>query len=213
MDSQWLKAFLSDPALRLMGHGQAEADLNLGLGWLYYAQVRILRPRHVVCIGSWRGFAPMVMAKGLADNGDNGRVTFIDPSLVDDFWSDAEKTKKWFSSFGLNNIDHFRFTTQEFVQTEAYRQLPGVGILFVDGFHSAEQARFDHEAFVDLLEPAGCVFFHDGVRRKASKIYGADKPYVHTVCDYIEELRSRKELQVFDFPLSDGVAMVSRRTS
>lgn len=211
MDSEWLKALLSEPTLQKMGHGQTEADLNLGLGWLYYAQVRILRPKHVVCIGSWRGFAPMVLAKGLADNGENGRVTFIDPSMVDDFWADADKTRKWFASFGLDNIDHFRYTTQEFVQTEAYSQLQPIGVLFVDGFHSAEQARFDHEAFAHSMAPESCILFHDGVRRKKSGIYGADRMYVHTVCDYIEELRARADLQVMDFPLADGVAMVSRR--
>ncbi len=213
MDSEWLKALLSEPTLKMMGHGQTEADLNLGLGWLYYAQVRILRPKHVVCIGSWRGFAPMVLAKGLADNGENGRLTFIDPSMVDDFWADADKTRKWFASFGLDNIDHFRCTTQEFIQTEAYSQLQPVGVLFVDGFHSAEQARFDHEAFVHSMAPESCILFHDGVRRKESGIYGADRTYVHTVCDYIEELRTRPDLQVMDFPLADGVAMVSRRVS
>lgn len=211
MNSAWLKQLLSHPELTQMGHGQSESDSNLGLGWLYYAQVRISRPRHVVCIGSWRGFVPIVLARGLKDNGDNGRVTFIDPSMVDNFWADPEKTQQWFNSFGLDNIDHFRYTTQEFVQSDTYRRLPRVGILFVDGFHSAEQAKFDHEAFVHLLEPESCVFFHDGVRRKTSKIYGPDKAYEHTVCDYIDELRSRPELQVYDFGLADGVAMVARR--
>ncbi len=211
MDNQWLETFLADPKLLRMGHGQSASDLNLGLGWLYYAQVRILKPKHIVCIGSWRGFAPMVLAKGLADNAEGGRVSFIDPSMVDNFWADADKTRQWFASFGLDNIDHFRCTTQEFVESAAYRQMREVGILFVDGFHSAEQARFDHEAFMHLLEPGACVFFHDGVRKKNSGIYGADKAYVHTVCDYIDELRSRTDLQVFDFPLADGVAIVSSR--
>lgn len=211
MNSVWLKQFLSHPELTKMGHGQSEKDLNIGLGWLYYAQVRITRPKHIVCIGSWRGFVPMVLARGLLDNAENGRLTFIDPSLVDDFWADPEKVRQWFASFGLDNIDHFRCTTQEFVNSDSYKQLAKVGILFIDGFHSAEQAKFDHEAFIHLLETESCVFFHDGVRRKQSDIYGSDKPYVHTVCDYIEELRSRPDLQVFDFTLADGVAMVSKR--
>ncbi len=155
----------------------------------------------------------MVLAKGLKDNAEQGRVTFIDPSMVDDFWRDPQRTTAWFAKFGLDNIDHFCCTTQEFVQTDHYRQLQAVGILFVDGFHSAEQARFDHEAFMHLLEPGGCVFFHDGVRRKISRIYGADRSYEHTVCDYMDELRSRRDLQVIDYPLSDGVAMVSTRTA
>lgn len=213
MNTEWLRKLLSNPDLTKMGHGQSESDLNIGLGWLYYAQVRILQPRHIVSIGSWRGFVPMVLAKALTDNAQNGRVTFIDPSMVDDFWADPEKVQHWFASFGLDNIDHFRCTTQEFISTDAYRQLAQIGILFVDGFHSAEQAKFDHEAFMHLLEPQSCVFFHDGVRKKNSRIYGSDKAYEHTVCDYIEELRARDELQVYDFSLADGVAMVGKRAT
>ncbi len=211
MDNNWLKKFLSHPDLIKMGHGQCETDSNIGLGWLYYAQVRILRPLHIVCIGSWRGFVPMVLAKGLVDNAQNGRVTFIDPSLVDDFWIDTEKVRLWFTSFGLDNIDHFRYTTQEFVNTEWYRKMSNIGILFVDGFHSADQAKFDYEAFEHLLVPGGCAFFHDAVRKKISGIYGFDKAYEHTVCDYIKKLRSNEDLQVYDFSLADGVAMVSKR--
>lgn len=213
MDNQWLRTLLSNPLLTKMGHGQTESNLNLGLGWLYYAQVRILQPKHIVCVGSWRGFAPMVLAKGLRDNGEGGRVTFIDPSLVDDFWAHPGKVRAWFSSFGLDNIDHFKGTTQEFVVSSRYKKLPKVGILFIDGFHSADQARFDHEAFALLLEPNSCIFFHDGVRKKVSRIYGPERVYEHTVCDYVEELRLRNELQVFDFGLSDGVSMVSRRVA
>ena len=194
-----------------MGHGQSEQDLNLGLGWLYYAQVRINRPKHIVCIGSWRGFAPIVLAKGLQDNKEGGHLTFIDPSFVDDFWANPEKTKSWFMSFGIDNINHFRNTTQEFIETYAYRNLEKIGVLFIDGFHSAEQARFDHEAFKPYLTPDATVFFHDGVRKKISKIYGEEKSYEHTVCEYIKDLRSREEFQVVDFYLSDGVVMVSPR--
>jgi predicted O-methyltransferase YrrM len=211
MNTEWLKLLLSRPELNKMGHGQCGSDLNIGLGWLYYAQVRILRPRHIVCIGSWRGFVPLVLGKGLVDNAQNGRVTFIDPSMVDDFWSEPEKVRAWFASFGLNNIDHHRCTTQEFLKTDSYEKLDRVGILFVDGFHSAEQAKFDHEAFMPLLEPESCVFFHDAVRKKMSGIYGPGKAYEHTVCDYIEELRTRTDLQVFDHSLADGVAIVSQR--
>lgn len=213
MDPEWIEQLFSHHELLEMGHGQTPEDLNIGLGWLYYAQVRILRPRHVVCIGSWRGFAPMVLAKALLDNRQGGRLTFIDPSLVDDFWADPVRTQDWFRSFGIDNIEHHRCTTQDFVRSAAFGLLPAVGMLFVDGFHTAEQARFDHEAFMPLLEPDGCVFFHDAVRRKTSRIYGKDRHYEQTVCDYIGELRLRSDLQVMEFPLASGVALVSRRVA
>jgi len=208
MDQQWIGRVLGHPELCTMGHGQRPSDGNLGLGHLYYALGRTQRPAHVVCIGSWRGFVPLVLGKALQDNREGGRITFIDPSLVDDFWADAERTRAWFSSFGIDNVEHHRHTTQEFVGTAAYRALEPVGMLFVDGYHTAEQARFDHEAFEPLLAQDATVLFHDSIRPKRTRIYGEDKVYVHSVHTYIDELKCRPGLQVMDFPLDSGVTLV-----
>ena len=181
-----------------------------GWGWLYYGLARVVRPARAVCIGSWRGFVPIVLGQALKDNGEGGRITFIDPSLVDDFWTDPQRTRAWFESFGLDNVEHHRLTTQEFVATEAYRGLGTVGLLFVDGYHTAEQARFDHEAFADRLADDACVFFHDSTRPQKSGMYGKDKRYVHSVHSYMDELKRRPELQVIDFPYDSGVTLVRR---
>ena len=44
-----------------------------------------------------------------------------------------------------------------------------------------------------------------------SLIYGEDRPYVHTVHRYIDELQQRADLQVMDFALASGVTIVRRR--
>jgi predicted O-methyltransferase YrrM len=194
-----------------MGHGQRVEDANIGLGWLYYALVRVERPAHAVCIGSWRGFVPIIIAQAMRDNGEGGRVTFIDPSLADDFWADPDRTRAWFASFGLDNIAHHQMTTQQYAQSLDHRTGTPVSMLFVDGFHSAEQARFDHEAFAWRLTEDAVVLFHDSIRRKISSIYGEDKPYVHTVHEYIDVLQQRSDLQVIDFALDSGVTLVRRR--
>lgn len=208
MTTDWAQKILAHPELRRMGHGQRRADGNLGLGWLYYGLVRIERPKRVVCIGSWRGFVPIVLASALRDNGEGGRLTFIDPSLVDDFWRDAQRTRDWFESFGLDNVEHHLSTTQDFVGSEAFQALDPVGLLFVDGFHSEEQARFDHEAFVEKLSDQAVVLFHDSIRPALTGIYGPDATYVHTVYRYMDELALRDDLQLMDFPLSSGVTAV-----
>ena len=211
MNSDWLGRILGHAELRAMGHGQRLEDANLGLGWLYYALARIERPPHAVCIGSWRGFVPIVLAQALRDNGEGGRVTFIDPSLADDFWADPERTRAWFAGFGLDNVDHHRLTTQQYVETAEHRSGSPVSMLFVDGYHSAEQARFDHEAFASRLTKDAVVLFHDSIRPKTSMIYGEDNPYVHTAHLYIDELQRRADLQVMDFTLDSGVTIVRRR--
>lgn len=210
MTFDWVSALLAKPDLRTMGHAQRLEDDNLGLGWLYYALARVIRPMRAVCIGSWRGFVPIVLGQALRDNGDGGRITFIDPSLVDDFWADARHTREWFASFGLDNVEHHRATTQEFVGSDAYRALGGIGLLFVDGYHTAEQARFDHEAFAERLSDDAFVFFHDSVRPRSSKLYGEDRRYTHDVYRYMDELKCRPELQVMDFPMDSGVTLVRR---
>lgn len=207
----WTRQLLADPAMARMGHGQRADDANLGLGWVYYGLARALRPRSVVVIGSWRGFVPLVFARALADNLEGGEVVFIDPSLVDDFWSDAARVGAHFLRFGVANIRHHRATTQEFTESTAYRELGEVGMLFIDGLHTAEQARFDYEAFRDRLAPGALVLFHDTLRVRTSRIYGDDKPYEHRVKDFVEQLRADPALELLSLPVGDGLTLLRRR--
>ncbi|MBF2098046.1 MAG: class I SAM-dependent methyltransferase, partial [Gloeomargaritaceae cyanobacterium C42_A2020_066] len=119
----WIAQIYTYPELLGMGHAQRLEDLNLGLGWLYYALPRILRCQTVVVIGSYRGFVPLVLGRALQDNKVSSQVIFIDPSFVDEFWNEPEKVKSYFLQFEVENIRHFRCTTQEFVRTDAYQCL------------------------------------------------------------------------------------------
>ena len=207
----WTRQLLADPEMSRMGHGQRMEDSNLGLGWVYYGLARALRPASVVVIGSWRGFVPLVLGRAVADNLEGGRVHFIDPSLVDDFWSDATRVEAHFLRFGVANISHHRATTQEFVQGDAFRALDEIGMLFIDGLHTAEQARFDYEAFRDRLAPGALVLFHDTLRVRTSRIYGDDKPYEHRVKDFVASLRADPTLELLELPVGDGLTMLRRR--
>jgi predicted O-methyltransferase YrrM len=208
--TDWISKLFEHPELTRMGHGQRIEDSNLGLGWLYYALARALRPTAAVVIGSYRGFVPLVLGKALADNLENGRVYFIDPSLVDGFWKDPQAVAEHFAGLGVRNIRHFHMTTQQFVQTEAYRSLEPVGLVFVDGYHSEEQARFDYEAFQGRLAPNGIMLFHDSVRVRTSRIYGPDRPYEHRVKCLMDRLKQDARLQVFDLPFFDGITLVRK---
>lgn len=204
----WISQLYADPKLTVMGQAQRVEDLNLGLGWIYYGLTRLVRPQRVVVIGSYRGFAPLVFSRALADNQDGGRVTFIDPSLVDDFWRDPDRVQAYFAGYGNANVDHFRMTTQEFASDPAYKELGEIGILLVDGYHSEEQARFDHETFLPNLGEHGYALFHDSVRPKSSGIYGRDKRYTHDVFLYMDALRRDPKWEVLALPHGDGLCMV-----
>ncbi len=207
----FIRSLFADPQLLRMGHAQRAEDLNLGLGWQYYALARIIRPRRAVVIGSYRGFAPMVIAKALVDNQEGGEVCFIDPSMVDDFWRDAAAVRAHFQDYGLSNIQHHCATTQQFVETASYAQLQDVGLLMIDGMHTAEQARFDYLALLDKLSDDAVVLFHDSTHPKLSPIYGPDRIYRHTVYRLIERLRATPGLEVFSLPVDSGLTMVRGR--
>lgn len=206
----WIEALYSDKRMLGMGHAQSRADANLGLGWLYYALARMQRARRVVVIGSYRGFVPMVLARALQDNGNGGIVDFIDPSLVDDFWKNPEHVQAHCARFGIDNIRHHLHTTQEFIATDAYRELRAIDVLFVDGYHSHEQAKFDHLAFADKLVADASVLFHDSISNGESRLYGEDKRYHYSVRQYMDELKASPDLQVFDFDYDSGVTLVKR---
>jgi predicted O-methyltransferase YrrM len=208
--NDWIAKLFEQRDLTRMGHGQRVADLNLGLGWLYYGLARVLRPAAVVVIGSFRGFVPLVFGKALADNGENGLVHFIDPSLVDDFWREPQGVRDYFARYGVTNVRHYLMTTQQFVASESYHALERVGIVFVDGYHSEEQARFDYEAFRELLALDGIVLFHDSVRCDTSRIYGPGRDYECRVKHFINSLKLNPRLQVFDLPFFEGVTLVRR---
>ncbi len=205
----WIDRLYKDPSMAEMGHGQTVADSNLGLGWIYYALGRALKPQIAVVIGSYRGFVPLVLGKALLDNGF-GEVHFIDPSLVDDFWKERKSVRDHFCAHGVPNIIHHLATTEEFVETEAYKALGSVGILFVDGYHSEEHARFDHEAFLPKMHAETVTLFHDSVRERLTRMYGDDQAYVHTVCHYMDLLREDSRFEVATFPMADGLTLVKR---
>jgi predicted O-methyltransferase YrrM len=196
----WIASLLQHPDLLRMGHHQRAEDQNLGMGWLYYAFGRMIRPRTAVVIGSWRGFVPLMIGKALQDNLEQGEVIFIDPSLADGFWTDAERVKAYFLGLGVGNIRHYRMTTQEFVTTSDYRALGKIGLVFIDSLHTEQQAQFDYEAFSPRLEPRGVVMLHDSMIVRPDKVYGGEKAYGMSVKYFVDRLKKDPMLQLLDLP-------------
>ena len=210
---EWYRRLLADPQLQAMGHYQRVEDANLGFGWLYYAIARVQRPKAVLVVGSWRGFVPLVLAHALAHNTEGGEVILVEPSLVDDFWLEPDRVAAQWAHHGVTNIRHFAQTTQQFAASAECASLRDVGMLFVDGYHTEAQARFDHEALARCLTSDAVIVFHDSVRERRSAIYGEDRPYSHSVHRYMEQLRGSAEWDVWSMPQADGVTLVKRRAA
>lgn len=207
----FIRRLFSDPQMLRMGHAQRGPDLNLGLGWIYYGLARVIRPQVAVVIGSYRGFVPAVLGRALADNGEHGKVLFIDPSLADDFWQDPAGVQAHFEALGVGNVHHYLQRTQDFVATADYAALGTVGLVMVDGYHTAEQARFDYLAFLPKLSADGAVIFHDTLRERTSTFYGTERAYGHTVCRLIDRLRSVSGVEVLSLPFGAGATLVRGR--
>jgi hypothetical protein len=128
--------------------------------------------------------------------------------MVDGHWQAADQVRAWFADHAVPNIEHYRMTTQEFVTTTAYQDLTDIDMLFVDGLHIQEQARFDYTSFEHKMSLKSIALFHDSMTRFHSPIYGADRKYEFSVCDYITELKQRADLQVIDLPFENGLTLV-----
>ena len=209
MDKDFIDKIMDTPDLLQMGHGQTSEDRNLGMGWIYYSLSRLYKPERVVCIGSWRGFVPMLIAKGMIDNLKSGELIFIDPSMVEDFWKDESIVSSYFNEWGLSNIKHYKMTTQEFKESEIYKNLGKIDILFVDGLHTYDQAKFDHQTFEPFLSDKSICFFHDSIESYESDIYGDDNKYEYSVNRYMSELKNLG-YQVLDIPFEFGLSIVRK---
>lgn len=136
---------------------------DLGLGFIYYAMVRIFKPKNVVVIGSYRGYSVICFALGLAHNGI-GVVHFIDSSEVDDFWKDKKRAEEHFSRFGVKRyIRLYNETTETCLKKLSIFSSgePFIDILFIDGDHSLRGVSFDYFKFGALVKKGGFICLHD----------------------------------------------------
>lgn len=144
---------------------------NLGFGHLYYSFTRVLRPKHVLVIGSGHGFSPVVFARALYDN-RGGRLTFVDPSFSfgrntwlptnRGAWDNPNAARQRFAKFDVQRIaTHYKELDTEFFPRYHQHGLPPVNLALIDGNHAYKYARYDFEQTVRLMPRGGYIFLHD----------------------------------------------------
>lgn len=142
-------------------HRELDGMLSLKeAAWLYRHARGV---RRIVEIGSYRGKSAIIMARG---SGGVARITAIDPHMVG---NDNPR-------FGFDHADRaalqaaaercgVREQIHEMVMTsrQALDQWDGspIDLLWVDGDHSEEAARFDLEAWGAFVSPGGTIAAHD----------------------------------------------------
>jgi predicted O-methyltransferase YrrM len=198
-----------------LGHNEDASTLNLGFGFLYYGLVRMLRPKHIVVIGSGYGFSVVCLALGLKDNG-KGTLSFVDPSYsaVRDGllhtvggtaqWDEPARVRAHFARFGVENlVAHFKMTSADFFDRYEGNWLPSIDLAFIDGNHSYEDVRHDFLAVLKRSRRNSYLLLHD------TNIYVREMFRHAGVKRWLRRLgRERDAFEIVDFPFSSGVALV-----
>jgi predicted O-methyltransferase YrrM len=198
-----------------LGHYSKPKNANLGFGFLYYALVRALRPRHVLVIGSGHGFSVVCLALGLKDNG-RGRLSFIDPSYSlmkngpfhtvggQSKWGDPQKVRSHFARFGVEDlVAHYKLRSDQFFPDYGRLALPPIDLAFIDGNHAYKAVRYDFRETYARSSRNGYILLHD------TNIYVREALGHAGVGRFLKELKQAPDVfEVVDFPFSSGVALV-----
>lgn len=198
-----------------VGQHQHLASLNLGFGFLYYALVRTLRPRHVLVIGSDHGFCTICLALGVKDN-RRGRVSFVEPVLAwsaqsrtptlgrVNHWHPPEKVAAFFARFGVREqVTHHRMVCAEFFHRYDELALPEIDLALVDGQRAASEVSFDFGEVLRRSRKNTYILLHDRsvILRKT--------PRPTSVLRWLKALTRNPELfELIKFPFAKGVALV-----
>jgi hypothetical protein len=197
------------------GHREDARSLNLGFGFLYYALVRALRPRHTLVIGSGYGFSVVCFALGLKDNG-LGRLSFVDPSysLLKDgplatvggrgMWNEASSVQAHFQRFGVQHlVKHYKMRNDAFFPDYDRFNLPPLDLAFIDGSHAFEDVKYDFTNVLAHSRKNTYILLHD------TNIYIRELLSHAGVKKWLKAIKKQKEFfEVLNFPFSSGVALV-----
>jgi predicted O-methyltransferase YrrM len=184
-------------------------DFSSGIGdsaWLLYGLVRAMKPAVCVEIGSAKGRSACFIGKGLKDN-KSGMLYAIDPHEATQ-WNDAgaaqsfEEMQANLHSVGLDGVVTIIRKSSRDVAGEWVRP---IDLLFIDGDHSYEGAKFDWEKFSPHVTPFGVVIFHDTLweHNRDSKWYRSDMG----VPRLVDELR-RQGYPVLTFHRDFGLSVL-----
>jgi hypothetical protein len=151
---------------------------NLGFGLIHYSLISNLKPEKVLCVGSQKGYIPVICALACKDN-KKGFVDFVDAGYDKGhpkawsgigFWKKIN-SKKHFSYMGVGNrINTYVMTTKDFIKKYPKQKY---GYIYIDGDHSYKGVKNDFELFWPKLRKGGLICFHDIIAKgKFNNRYG-----------------------------------------
>lgn len=206
MVSRYLSAKAIGGYWGFIGHGAENEPPYPGLGMVHYVLVRSLKPERILCVGSYRGFIPVVLGLACQDN-RKGVVDFvdagldfsnIDPLLGDGFWKKVDSDKYFSKLVDPRHINSYVITTQEYAKKFPKRRY---GYIYLDGDHTYQGVKKDYQLFWPKLELGGFLVFHD--------VLGKGKKVKFGVKRFWEEL-SGKDKIIIPFPPVSGLGILQK---
>jgi predicted O-methyltransferase YrrM len=136
----------------------------------------------IVEIGSALGGSGVLMAAATRreSGADGPAIVSIDPDVATRGAMRAVFEVEGYAS----RLTQVVKTSDEAIGEVARSHPGGVGMVFIDGLHTAEAAGRDFENYAPLVRPGGCVMFHDcdvrhtGVFRTVARIAASDTRFV-----------------------------------
>lgn len=149
-------------------------SVELEVGRLWYAFVRLTKPKMVLETGTYKGYSTCCIATALRDIGENGHVYTIDPYNIEHLWNNTslEPFITWIPKYSQHSLS--------LVENKEF------DLLILDSDHSYKTVMWELIHFEKLLNVGGHILMHDslyfdGVGAAVKQLYQNDKFEVITL--------------------------------
>lgn len=191
-----LRDIYRETNLRLLNPRMASGHIQ---GRLLRMLVTMIRPQHVLEVGTFTGYATLCMAEGLPENG------VIDTVEIDDELED----------FILKGFDRSPYRDRIRLHIgDALKVVPGLGLEFDMIFLDGEKREYPeyYESLLQYLRPGGYMIadntLWDG--HVVDKEYDSD-PQTIAVRKYNDTVRADERVEVAMIPIRDGLTIIRKK--
>ena len=191
-----LRDIYRETNLRLLNPRMASGHIQ---GRLLRMLVTMIRPQHVLEVGTFTGYATLCMAEGLPENG------VIDTVEIDDELED----------FILKGFDRSPYRDRIRLHIgDALKVVPGLGLEFDMIFLDGEKREYPeyYESLLQYLRPGGYMIadntLWDG--HVVDKEYDYD-PQTIAVRKFNDTVRADERVEVAMIPIRDGLTIIRKK--
>ena len=191
-----LRDIYRETNLRLLNPRMASGHIQ---GRLLRMLVTMIRPQHVLEVGTFTGYATLCMAEGLPENG------VIDTVEIDDELED----------FILKGFDRSPYRDRIRLHIgDALKVVPGLGLEFDMIFLDGEKREYPeyYESLLQYLRPGGYMIadntLWDG--HVVDKEYDSD-PQTIAVRKFNDTVRADERVEVAMIPIRDGLTNIRKK--